>query len=928
MADLVVRILAKNLTKQGVDQASTEFKKLETAVAQTSQRIKMFGLVAAAGAAAAVYHYGQFDKKVHEIGTLLNNVTKDDIQKMGEEIKVTSVKYAQSLDVMAKARYDIISAGFTDAAASASVLEQAAKLAVGGVAQVSETALSLTKTLNAYVMSADEAQRASDVMFTTVRLGQTTIPELASSLGNVVAIAKVAGLRLEDLGASMATITAGGLDTAMASVALRGALTALASPAKEASQAMEAAGISLKKFDDGTIDLVETMRQFVGMDFERLKEMIPDVRAANAIAVMATNFQKLSTNVNEFKNVAGATDKAVNLMSESAGFNLDQLKVKFSVLVEEIGKMVYPIVSAFTDFVTWLGKLDSATKAYITTIGIATGAIYLLRAAIVAAFGPIGILYGLIGTLAAAYIAYAAKSEDAADSTDTFTESIVTSSGQIRQATVDLKGYREEVQRVARIQSGPKQEQKFAASHETKRVEFVSAHVDVDTKPATQSVEDMISNIKKIVDDGMANTGKKAQSLADRLREMYNNLTDKDKMKENVLSATEAMDRVWISFYDGLTDKEKAEVDRWTDMLDKEQDITDDKLATRMELENMYWDKQEERRDAVRKRDLDALLASRRAEQEINDEYFTTDYELQVRALQDKFNLYDSNWRSTASGQQKFYSALDKMQQKYLLGYENNWHSTALRISKQWVYAFEETMVAPLTNMFNQWYEATTNDFAKFMTRLLQIVAETVVRMVAEWAALSFIRWLGLPFSSGGIISAAGGSFSTPTIAGESYSSTSQLASSGTIVRNVSNTNLNRYQTASTGTVVKSITNNYQAASQGTIVKFVPAQSGALTNGFDSVPILARPGEAIIPTEVVRQNQPLIRQLISGADVNNVQQNQGNTIINQFDISISAVDARGVEDLMMSAAFRNRLVKMVNDDFIRLSANGNPVRGE
>ena len=213
MSNLIVRITAQNLSKRGFTQASTDVKKFEASVHRATQKLGRMALAAAAVSAVGLAKFASFDKSIREIGTLLGDITEQDIKKMGLEVERMSVRFGTSVEKMAKAKYDIISAGFKDAVDSAKLLDVAARLAAAGVTEVSKTADVLTSVLNAYGRSADEAEHFSDVLFTTVKLGKTTVDQLASSLGTATAIAPQVGVSFEELSAAIATVTAGGQNT-------------------------------------------------------------------------------------------------------------------------------------------------------------------------------------------------------------------------------------------------------------------------------------------------------------------------------------------------------------------------------------------------------------------------------------------------------------------------------------------------------------------------------------------------------------------------------------------------------------------------------------------------------------------------------------------------------------------------------------------
>jgi TP901 family phage tail tape measure protein len=445
-----------------------------------------------AGAAFAinglVNSYAGFDNRIREIGTLLDDVTEKSLKKMSREVKMMAVQFGQSLDTMAKARYDIISAGFTDAADSANILAEASKLAVGGVSTVAQTALSLTKMLNSFKLSATEAGSASDIMFTTVRLGQTTIDQLVGVLGHVNAIANKAKLGLKGLGASMAALTAGGLNTEIAAVALRGALLALDAPTQGAARAMEKAGISVKHFNDGTMDIVETIRQFEGMDLKSLNEFIPDVRAANAVAVLSNNVDKLAAAVKAMETSSGAADAAFAKMAKGAKFRIDQMKARFSSAATEMGNGLLPLYQVTLGFVELLAQMPATLKIVLVNVVALTVALTTLRTVFTAfglATGPIGWVIAGITALTGVLAAMAMETDDAAEANVKLAKSnewVARSFKKISEQTIkeasgmsldELKAKQKTLTKIikdeSRLQNETRERLKSAGSEESKK---------------------------------------------------------------------------------------------------------------------------------------------------------------------------------------------------------------------------------------------------------------------------------------------------------------------------------------------------------------------------------------------------------------------------------------------------------------------------
>ena len=82
----------------------------------------------------------------------------------------------------------------------------------------------ITTILNSYQLSASQATAVSDKLFATVKRGKLTFSELAGSIGKVSAVAAIAGLSLDELLATIATITRQGIRSDQAMTAIVGVI--------------------------------------------------------------------------------------------------------------------------------------------------------------------------------------------------------------------------------------------------------------------------------------------------------------------------------------------------------------------------------------------------------------------------------------------------------------------------------------------------------------------------------------------------------------------------------------------------------------------------------------------------------------------------------------------------------------------------------
>lgn len=316
------------------------------------------GLAGGAFAVLSTKLAGDFQKNLFEVRTLMGE-TGQSIESMSKELRNASASSGLALSSLSKAKYDIVSAGFAGAAESAKVLNATTLLAVGGVTSAAAAADLLTTSLNAYGKSSEESERVADELFTTVRLGKTTMSELAGALGQVLPFAKSANLDLQGVGAAMATLTASGINTFEATTALKSAIVSLTAPTEQASGAMTAAGIEVKRFDDGTLDLSKTIKQFVGVPQDVMTKFIPNIRAVAAIQTMANNFETLESNVLKFATESeGAAQKSFNTMAEAFNVQFSRLRNNVQSIMITIGNaIIEKIQPKIEELNTVLGEL-------------------------------------------------------------------------------------------------------------------------------------------------------------------------------------------------------------------------------------------------------------------------------------------------------------------------------------------------------------------------------------------------------------------------------------------------------------------------------------------------------------------------------------------------------------------------------------------
>lgn len=237
--------------------------------------------LAVGGLTLAVKSAGEFNSQFGEISTLID-IPRDKLDSFRQSIIDYARVSTAAIEDINGSVYTAISAGVDWKDSISEFIPVAEALSTAGLAPLNETTRLLASTMNAYGKETYAASEVSDIFFTTVKLGQTTIPELAASMAQVTSIAAASGVPLETLMSGLAAITAGGADTAMAVTQLKGIITSIIKPTSEAEAAAKELGLEFGATALETQGLEKILWQAyeaTGGNTEKMAELFGNVRA-------------------------------------------------------------------------------------------------------------------------------------------------------------------------------------------------------------------------------------------------------------------------------------------------------------------------------------------------------------------------------------------------------------------------------------------------------------------------------------------------------------------------------------------------------------------------------------------------------------------------------------------------------------------------
>lgn len=315
--------------------------------------------MAVGGLAYAVKQSGEFGDAFQEIATLIDdtdgavNIFRSDILDYSRDSK-------KSIEDINSAIYTAISAG-TDYKNSVDLLSKSEKLSIAGKAGLEASTKLLASSMNAYGESSDQATRYSDVFFKTVKLGQTTIPELAAHLAQVTGVASNAGIPIETLTSAIAALTATGMPTSQAITAIKAAISNIIKPSGEAAKLTGDLGVgfdatSLKARGFETV-LWDVYKATDG-DTAQIARLFGSVEGLNAALVLGADTSgKFKNALEEIGNSAGATEKAYAKMADNFALVNQNLANNMKATLVGIGDRVQ---GSYADIAGGVGDLLEA----------------------------------------------------------------------------------------------------------------------------------------------------------------------------------------------------------------------------------------------------------------------------------------------------------------------------------------------------------------------------------------------------------------------------------------------------------------------------------------------------------------------------------------------------------------------------------------
>jgi TP901 family phage tail tape measure protein len=368
-------------TEQELDNLGNRSKrhlsKTEQAASAAGKKMKI--LVAAAATAAVAFAgkstraYVDYSKGLAEVSTLIEG-TEQEMNFLDKSAKNLASTFGGTATQQMNAFYQAISAGAGNVEQANKLLETANKLAVGGVTDITTSVDALTTATNAYKSFGLTAAQASDILFTGVKKGKTTVAELGSALGQIVPTSASVGIEFSEVVSAIAALTTSGQSTAQAVTGTRQAMVSVLKPTSEAQKLAKALGLefttsALKA--KGFAGFLKDVKEKTGGSQDAMAKLFGSVEALNAVLALSGDAGKvMAETMKEMQTASGATEEAFGKVSKSLS---QRLSVQLGILGSkalELGEVILSALVPALEFLT--GRTNEFANAMIGVGAVVT----------------------------------------------------------------------------------------------------------------------------------------------------------------------------------------------------------------------------------------------------------------------------------------------------------------------------------------------------------------------------------------------------------------------------------------------------------------------------------------------------------------------------------------------------------------------------
>jgi len=355
----------------------------------------------ALGATAAIIGIGvhsvqmaaQYQQSMNMVQAL-TGASQQQMQQYSQQLLDMAPQLGVAPNELAKGLYYVMSAGYQGADAI-NVLKLASEDAVIGMTDQTTTANALTTVLKGFSVPIRDANRVNGELLETVTLGKMTMTDYAGAVGKAASTSMQYHVSMEDMNASIATMTSNGIPSARQAVTdynqtlkvMYGNIGTVAASLKKNGIAFDETKFNAMSYSDKIQYMNQVLQE---ANDKHVKITGVTLQAAQAIQIISQHSQEFTKDLQTLSDKQAMGQKTAdawkitqggfNEKMHEAGAALDVVFIEIGqqllpVLSDLLSKYIIPLIQHFGDWVTHSGFVKDATHELVVIISEAATAL-------------------------------------------------------------------------------------------------------------------------------------------------------------------------------------------------------------------------------------------------------------------------------------------------------------------------------------------------------------------------------------------------------------------------------------------------------------------------------------------------------------------------------------------------------------------------
>lgn len=373
----VIQKATKNIDEHRSQQLRTakSIKDTGKSISALGEKFALLSAPILAAATAGAKLNSDFTVGLAKVSTLVDT-TVVDMTKMRSELVALSNETGVSVTELTEGTYQAISAS-VDASKAVDFMRVSALGAKAGFTDMTTATDALTTIINAYGMETERASDMMDRLIITQNLGKTTVDEIGKSIGQVIPTAASAGMSIDELLASVASLTASGTQTSAAMTGMKAALSNIIKPTADAAKVAQSLGLEFTQAhlaQVGWAQFLDEVKTATDGNIEIMGKLFGSTEALNTVLSLTGNgANKFKESLDGMANSTGATNEAIGKLDATPAAQLEKAVNQLKNAAMELAQGLTPLLSRTSKmtkaFAEWLNNLTPAQKELLFGLG-------------------------------------------------------------------------------------------------------------------------------------------------------------------------------------------------------------------------------------------------------------------------------------------------------------------------------------------------------------------------------------------------------------------------------------------------------------------------------------------------------------------------------------------------------------------------------